>query len=412
MRNPLIYLLFLTLSYPASAFDDWTWSGFASIGGGKTNHDGLTFMDYDEDWSFDSDSVVGLHLQGDIAPQLSLTTQIVAQGFHANDTDKYQPEVDWLFLSYQWTPALRMRLGRMRTPHYLYSETVDAGYSYPWVRPPTEVYTFFLSPFYNFDGLDFDWNTDIGSLELEAQFFGGSMGGKYTDLEIKAEPFGGTNLTLRGEQWLLRYGIMLNYTDVHNQQWLSVQQQYEQLSQLTGNAVFSEVSEYFETNDQPYLYHAFSGQWDQESWTLLAEAYHISNNGKGFLNTSKGWYGSWFYHLEKWTPYLVYGYYFNLTNKEAISLLESTYDDFPAGSLGPEVELLRQGTIDGFNSFRSKQRSWTLGTRYDFHSNACVKAEVKYFEFLDGTTGLMIPKPGADRPENAILTSFTVDVVF
>lgn len=177
MRYLLICLLLTVLTTPAQALDDWDWSGFASVGGGKVNRDKLTFMDYDDDWSFDSDSVIGLQAQGKLFQHLSFTTQITAQGFHANDTDKYQPEIDWMFLSYQWSPSLRMRLGRMRTPHYLYSETVDAGYSYPWARPPAEVYTFFLSPLYNFDGIDLSWNTDVGDLELDIQIIAGSMGG-------------------------------------------------------------------------------------------------------------------------------------------------------------------------------------------------------------------------------------------
>lgn len=211
---------------------------------------------------------------------------------------------------------------------------------------------------------------------------------------------------------MLRYGFILNQTDVHNSDWDAFQQQYQTLADFTGDDRFDAISSYFSTEDQPYLYHALTGQWEQDTWSLLAEGYYISNTGDGFANTSKGWYASWFYHLGRWTPYVVRGYYSNVTNKDANALLQDTLIDYPLGSLGPDVDLLRLGTLDGFRNFRSKQRSWSLGTRFDFHPDACLKVEVEYFEFLDGTTGLMIPQIGSDRPSDAILTSFTIDVVF
>lgn len=412
VRNPLIYLIFITLPCHAVALENWGWSGFASVGAGKTNRDGMNFMNYDDHWSFDADSVVGLHFQGDLLPHLSFTGQLVAQGFHANDTDDYQPEVDWLFLGYQWTPTLRMRVGRMRTPHYLYSESVNTGYSYPWARPPSNVYTFFLTPFYNFDGIDFTWNGDLGHLELDIQVFAGVMDGEYDELEIQAEPVGGANLTLRGEQWLLRYGLIVNDTDIHSPGWQPYQAAFQQLASLTGDAVFEEAAGAFEAENEPYAYHALAGQWEEGNWTLIAEGYHISNRGDGFANTSKGWYTSIVYHIGNWSPYVTTGSYDNILNEDAIAALESSYATYPAGSLGLPAELLRTGTIEAFKSFRSKQRTWTVGTRYDVLPNTCIKAEVEYFDFQAGTTGLMIPSPGAKRPGDALLVSFVIDVVF
>lgn len=412
MRNPLIYLLLMALPCPTLAFDDWAWSGFASVAGGKTNRDGLSFKNYDENWSFDADSVVGLHLQGDLLPHLSFTAQIVAQGYHANDTDQYQPEVDWLFLSYQWSPALRMRAGRMRTPHYLYSETINTGYSYPWVRPPTNVYTFFLTPFYNFDGIDLTWNGDLGPFELDIQIFAGAMDGEYAELDIKAEPVGGANLTLRGQQWLLRYGLIINSTDISSPGWHIYQDAYRQLALFTGDTLFNDIADAFEANDEPYAYHALAAQWEHRNWTLLAEGYYIDNRDDGFANTSTGGYASVLYHTGNWTPYITFGSYYNVLNEDAIQDLEDSYATYPAGTLGPQAELLRSGTLDAFRSFKSKQRSWTLGTRYDLFTNTAIKLEAEYSDFLAGTTGLMVPAPDARRPKDAVLVSFAIDVVF
>lgn len=392
--------------------EQWTWSGFGSLGGGQVNHDDLNFMAYDDDWSFDSDNVLGLQMQVNIAPQWSLTTQVVAQGFNANSNDDYEPEVDWLFVSYQWSPEIRLRLGRMRTPFYLYSDSVDAGYSYPWVRPPPEVYAFFLTPFNSFDGIDLNWNGDIQDLDLDLQLITGTEKGDYAGNQIKATAMVGTNITLRGKQWLLRYGLILNLLDIKNPDTKQIQLGFRQLADLTGDDLFNDAAYAFGADNEPYIYHAVGGQWDQANWTLLAEGFLIDNKGEGFSNNSKGWYLSWLYHIDRFTPYITNAWYINKFNVDIFSALENSFERYPLGSLGPEADLLRASTIKGFKEYFSEQRSWTFGTRYDFHSNACAKLEVSYFEFLDGTTGLMIPEPGAKRPDSAVLTSFTIDVVF
>lgn len=38
---------------------------------------------------------------------------------------------------------------RLRTPQYAHSDALDIGYSYPWVRPPVEMYNL---PLDNYEG--------------------------------------------------------------------------------------------------------------------------------------------------------------------------------------------------------------------------------------------------------------------
>ncbi|MFZ3024830.1 hypothetical protein, partial [Pseudomonas sp.] len=62
---------------------------------------------------------------------------------------------------------LTLRGGRLGTPIYMYSETLNVGFSYPWLRLPEEVYS--LVQVASHDGGDVLYNrsTDIGTLSFQ-----------------------------------------------------------------------------------------------------------------------------------------------------------------------------------------------------------------------------------------------------
>lgn len=55
---------------------------------------------------------------------LSVTGQLVARG------DTSEVKAEWLYLSYQFNPNLRINVGRQRMPLFLYSDYMDVGYAY------------------------------------------------------------------------------------------------------------------------------------------------------------------------------------------------------------------------------------------------------------------------------------------
>ncbi len=55
--------------------------------------------------------------------------------------DEWKANLEWAYLSLQANDQLMLRAGRLRSPVYMYSESLDVGYSYPWLRLPDEVYS-------------------------------------------------------------------------------------------------------------------------------------------------------------------------------------------------------------------------------------------------------------------------------
>ena len=141
-------------------------NGFMSVGAGMTFDEDEQFAGYEDSLSFRPDSVVGLQASADLGDGLSATAQLVARG---NDDSKVKAE--WLYLSYQALPDLRVNVGRQRMPLYMYSDFLEVGYAYHWLRPPTTVYS---SPISSYDGLSALYSRYIGDLETTVQVVGGS----------------------------------------------------------------------------------------------------------------------------------------------------------------------------------------------------------------------------------------------
>jgi len=78
-----------------------------------------------------------------------------------------------------------MRVGRLRTPVYMYSESIDVGFSYPWLRLPDEVYS--QVQLSNYEGADIVYNLPLSFATLSFQLAGGIA--KNRDYYIYDEEF-------------------------------------------------------------------------------------------------------------------------------------------------------------------------------------------------------------------------------
>lgn len=143
-------------------------SGFLSVGGGMVDDE--TSIPYDgyseEDFTFDR-NLLGLQITGQVNEKISATAQLIARS--END---YEVTAEWAYLTWQATDNGKVRAGRLRTPLYMYSDSLDVGYSYPWISAPNEVY---YLPFNNVDGVDYYVTAALGSFDTSFQAYFGSF---------------------------------------------------------------------------------------------------------------------------------------------------------------------------------------------------------------------------------------------
>lgn len=157
------------ISGQALALDagEYRFNGFGTLGVTKMFGDSKGY-DYgvngqiNNRWRGDAVSRLGGQLSYGITDTISVTGQLLAHAEH--DTWKVTPE--WVYVAWNARPDLTVRAGRLRDPVYMYSESLDVGFSYPWLRLPDEVYSVIQTKRY--DGVDATYTvpTPLGSLDL------------------------------------------------------------------------------------------------------------------------------------------------------------------------------------------------------------------------------------------------------
>ncbi|MFN9965574.1 MAG: hypothetical protein ACK52N_01790, partial [Lysobacteraceae bacterium] len=137
-------------------------TGFGQMVAGTVT-DGTTFPDlgYDSDWDFKDESLFALQVRGELNDQWSATAQMVARG-----RDDFEPEFAWAYVAWDGGNGWSAKFGRQRVPFFKYSDFLEVGYAYPWLRPSGAVYN---ASFSNFDGASAsyafssgDWFNSIG----------------------------------------------------------------------------------------------------------------------------------------------------------------------------------------------------------------------------------------------------------
>ena len=403
--------LLLLISTPALAWNNWHVSGFGSIGASRLQSDALDYMDNKGTaWNFESDTVLGLQLNGNLAERLSLTAQAVARGYNWDDTGEFEPQLDWLFLRYQLSQGWRLRLGRLRTPHYLFSETLDVGYSYPWARPPVDVYAPVLAPFSSFDGMDLAYISDWNGTAVDLQLLGGRMKRTRDSLSVKVSPMWGGNLKLQRGELTLRYGLIYDRTDIHDGSFNQAQTLYDNYSSV--NPLFGDIADALYANGDWYRYQSLGANWEHQNFTTTAEAFDIRNTDDGYTNNAHGWYLSTQYRFNLLTPYIVYGHHVERFNQDARQDIIDSYGILPAGLPGNEaLDTLRQLSLETIDGLSYEQYSWTAGIRYDLLANMALKAEWQRFHFGNGSSGQLIQLTN-DPPRHTSMVTIILDAVF
>ncbi len=142
--------------------------GFLSVGAtvldnkNENNDNGVTLDGFDDEaGNFKQDTVFGLQITKQINDKTSATGQLVSRG-----TNNYETESAWAFVSYAVSSETDVRMGRLRIPFFYYSEFLEVGYAYNWVRTPSDVYSI---PFSSFDGLDITHRFSVGKIDGSIQ---------------------------------------------------------------------------------------------------------------------------------------------------------------------------------------------------------------------------------------------------
>ncbi len=172
MKNLITSVLIMVcslISITAEAVEV-SFSGFGTIGYAVSDQ-GFKYQRFvNKQGTFYRDSVMGAQVDVKLNNEFSITVQgKIAPSTSSNNA--VDPSLSWAFLSWRPTNDWLVRVGRLRIPLYLKSETMDVGTTYNFARLPAEVYT--TSTINDADGVVVSktWNTENNEWILDG-FFG------------------------------------------------------------------------------------------------------------------------------------------------------------------------------------------------------------------------------------------------
>lgn len=287
----VLFALTMLTCFPTYSFaSEIQWSGFMTIAAGKTLDQGdeyivdyVTNGAYTDELLLTPESMMALQAQAPISDRLRATVQVVAHG-----ANQFDPDVEWAFLSYDLLDNLSINGGRIRLPLYYYSDYLDVGYAYHWVRPPTDVYNI---PQSGIEGVSLRYNQYLfDTIEMNLE---GWWGNSDLDLPVP-EGFEAVGPFKVRDDW----GV----NAVFNWEWLTLRLLHNELKtsaeyiqESTGDTVGGEESE-VSYKSAALMVDYNSLIWRSEYTELDRGA--ISNSG----------YGSLGYQIGDWLPHITYSF--------------------------------------------------------------------------------------------------------
>lgn len=174
-------LALLVVSGGLHAQDRFQFSGFGSLVAGTVidgqgyianypnlgiygNHGSVGFGP-GQDEVLTPESRLGVQGTYQFTDDLRGTVQVMSRG-----TNDFRPRFEWAYLTWEASPALDIQLGKMRLPVYLYSDKMDVGIAYPWLRVPSDAYSL---DSVNYEGGRINYRVDIGNVNTRISLWGG-----------------------------------------------------------------------------------------------------------------------------------------------------------------------------------------------------------------------------------------------
>ena len=380
-------------------FERVRFSGFARLVGGYLDDGDAIYQGYDDAISFGQHSLLALQTDVELTETLSFTTQLLAHASAARESG-----VEWVYLSWRPSKSWRFRVGKLHTPLYLHSDTIDVGFSYPWIILPQAVYTPY-SPS-DFTGLSAAYQFNIGEWAIKTKVYGGRFEGPITvrdedPVEIKIDKRRGLILALNRGNLRLRASYHFATVDIKAPALAGFARQLRQLD-------FKRSADSLNTKTEIDFMQA-GVSYDMLDYFLKAEWTRV-NSSPAFGVTS---YDS--YYLSGGYTF----YPFNLPITPHVTFANISADDAPPPvneiRAVPELAKLRSDYLGAFQGDfigNDSLQSLSVGLRWDVNPAVALKAQWVHLRAERDKRGFFTFDPAADFDRKANLFLLGLEWVF
>ncbi|GAP74970.1 hypothetical protein W04_1489 [Pseudoalteromonas sp. SW0106-04] len=377
MKKTLLGLSIAAALVSLPSFAEVRINGFASIVGGQTLDDDDTLYGYDNDFNMEQESKFALQVSADLQERLSATAQVIARG--ENDFDA---EFEWAYLTYEISDNSQLSAGKMRIPFYRYSDFLDVGYAYRWVRPPQSVYN--LS-FTTYEGLSYLHNSTLGDWDSALQLMYGAVNDDIVAVTnndaAELNDTLGVNWTLSKDWFTARVAYFMSEASID----VSNSAQLTSLLNGLDSYGLSEQRQDLEIEEDDAYFAAVGFGVDYNNFLFDAE-YTQFEVEDSILAKQRQYYASVGYRIDDWTVHFTYENNDDENDSSELNTIPAQIQT-PNGPINvstnpsdPNAPLLRDATNFVLLSQRAESNTYTIGARYNFHPSAAFKIDVSRFE--------------------------------
>jgi hypothetical protein len=376
----------------ANASQDLEFSGFGRVVGGAISDKYLSFNGYDNNLSFEQQSLIALRADYTFTDDMSFVGQVIG-----HSADNRNSGIQWLYLNYQATSNWSLKLGRQRIPLFNYSDVIDVGFAYPWISPPTQVYTSYV--FSEFEGLssryDFINNSLSGAVTTYYGVFDGDIYVSNDRRKADVKYIAGVAVEASWSGFDFSAAYHQGEVAVNNPELEPFINSLRQLGfnnsalalEIDGEASFAKLGLAYETFDYYF----------RTEWTRIDSNVH-------FVPKVSAAYASVGYHLSNVLLHVTY------------ATSDAEYNEFPDEipiGIDPQLDALAFGYQQVVNSLPvDSLDSFTVGARYDYSTNIAFKAELSFLNAEEGERGFFDEIPNDSGDLQSTLYQLAIEWVF
>jgi Gram-negative porin len=383
-------------------YPDVTFSGFGTLGLVQTDTNAgryatsvLQPLGAGKDLDWRTDSLLGGQVNARFTRSLSVVAQVVANKTADND---FMPHFEWAFARYAITPDLAVRGGIMAVPLFMLSDSRLVGISFPWVRPPTAVYS--QAPITNFLGADLTYRVAFGDASFTVQPY---VGEAPTDVPLNAggvvrsdlDRVAGLGIRVERGPWTARASwFQSRFTYRSPTTELLATSLHDAAAALPGAL---ELANEISSVDKRLVFASVGVAYDGERTFFQAE--YGRRKSETFLASTNAWYATLGYRFGNVMPHLTVSGV-NVTSRTTQDVIPGT------GRLAPLA-----ASVNSLLSAQDvRQETLALGMRWQFRKNADLKVQWDHVRLPGGAVGNFHGTPGFADSVNVY--SAALDFVF
>jgi hypothetical protein len=412
-----------TIQASDSLSKDWEFTGFGTLGYAhsdkysdlilKRNVSQRSQTIEDNGWLVDSR--LGFQLNKEINHHWEVVSQVVAREKTRNTLEN---SIEMAFLRYRSNQLWELQAGRMPLEIFLLSDHLDVGYSYHWVRPPTEFYGWI--PFSYLDGAktSVEFISPVTNSLIRLDAYGGttqatlnisySNGGTSYNT-AKANPIFGVGITREKDNLLLRANVthFKISEDIEAIEALKELVSHPEIQSHWPNAI--QIAEDYSLEEAEFDYVSLGLSWTPGDWLVQGEYSDIGSDSYGTYDGQRA-YLQLGYRFKQVLPHITYSRSWDYRDYPYDGP-PATPQSLPAGTL----EALGLALEDNRYSGLVNQYTVSVGIRWDFSTQKALKLQCDRTKLYDGSLGILPTTRSAPRnwqEDTRSWCSATLDWIF